>query len=156
MRALIWTPNWKRIAAEGLSKDWHCQFQQLLTGWSPKILRKIIIAPEFSCNLVFLAMALLSFNPFRAIRRQSRPNKIVKNRPGWGCKKGQHDLGCWQHSLRRLNSGNTASYPHTHWNAQHTLTLVVATPKGLGALRVWKIRHCLAQKELIYKTEQCP
>ena len=47
-----------------------------------------------------------------------------------------------------VNSGNTASYPHTHSDAQHSLTLGVATPEGLGALRVWKIRPGLALKGL--------
>ena len=27
---------------------------------------------------------------------------------------------CWQHCLRLLNSGNTASYPYTHSNAQES------------------------------------
>ena len=52
----------------------------------------------------------------------------------------------WQHCLRQLNSGNTASYPHTHSNAQN-LTLVVATPMRLGALPV-VIINSLALKEL--------
>ena len=30
------------------------------------------------------------------------------------------DLFCWQHCLSLLNSGNTASYPYTHSNAQES------------------------------------
>ena len=30
------------------------------------------------------------------------------------------DFFCWQHCLRLLNIGNTASYPYTHSNAQES------------------------------------
>ena len=47
-----------------------------------------------------------------------------------------------------LTAATLASYPCTRSNGQHILIRVVATPEGIGALRVWKIRRGLALKGL--------
>ena len=44
-----------------------------------------------------------------------KKKKKKKNRPRWGWKQGR-----WQQCLRQLKSNNTASYPHTHSNAQES------------------------------------
>ena len=74
------------------------------------------------------------------------------DRPGWSWKQGQRDLGHWQHSLRRLNGGITASYPHTHSNAQESHSWCcysrgawhserMKNKTHLGAERVWNQQH---------------